>query len=1058
MNNIVAEDIDESYSYDCGDDYAMDTNDTVLIRIYDDEDEVYFYDGSQNSYVQFGQESEVSKGRAGGGGGGGNNNETTTYTKRCFDNNETYTAALYAYTDNNGYMTGVSAYSASYSGVYLNWYFDSSTGDFDDIDGAEDDYSNKQKDGTYTRMEVAQAAAIELIESLENIRVGLAQYDSSSSYGGAEILVDLGDVETQSETLTTAIAAIEAYGATPLAESLQDLGWYFSEAASSDLTLFDGESNEESCSAQTVFDYSINHKSDTISSSDTVIQYWCQQNFIVALTDGEPTYDNGISDKLQAYDKDEEDGTNVVQAMYDIDLRPDLSEDDGTEVINNVTTYIIGFADESATSSTLLSSMASAGGGGDFLSASNSSDLVEAFLSASQSIFAKTAAMSSISLNTTELTANSALYQANFNTAEWSGSLSAYELSDDGDVSETAAWDVADNLDALENEVSDDDDIYDRNIFTYNEDTQQGSVFNFANLSATQKSDLYAGIDLDDDGNSSSDEDDAKQLINYLYGDNSNEGSSDTTYRTRASRLGDIVNSTSIYVGTPELDWPDYSEDNKFGSSSESYSAFKTENEDRTPMVYVGSNDGMLHGFNAELTGNNAGEEQMAYIPAIIASNEDDAGLHYLADQSYAHRFYVDASPTVSDVYIDNDWRSVLIGGLRAGGKGVFALDITDPSDFTSSDDNAENLVLWEFSSKDDADFGYSYSETTVAMMANGKWAVIMGNGYNNSGTGTAQLFILFIEEGMDGTWSEGDYINIDTQVGDTTTPNGLATPTIVDSDGDSVADTIYAGDLQGNMWVFDVSDSSSAQWEVAYTSNAFPEPLFTALDSDGNAQAITTAPMITSYSSGSDLLVFFGTGKYLETTDLSTIDVMSYYSVLDGGEGGIDRGGLTSRTLITSSDDLRSITGEDLDWTASAGWYVDLTNQSSATADGTAEGERVISESTLSGDILFFNSVIPDSSSCSYGGESWFMSLDLETGLAASYAVFDANNDGVIDSDDIGYIGEKYDDGMVSSSSILGSTQYSVDSSGSLVEREVETEGSSLSGRLSWSELINEK
>lgn len=1059
MNNIVPDapyDADITY-YDCPDEYAMTTWNTVIIKTTDSD--VYFYDFMQGGYVQFGQATALSTSDASvsaevGITRKGDNDKEKEITERCFDSTQNYSAALYAINGTGNERTSTDYYNASYSGNYLNWYFDTSTGGF----------SEGKKEGTYLRMEVAKDAAVDLVDGLTDIRVGLAQYNGKE---GAEILVDIDGVDvvekskTQADLLQEEIADIDATGSTPLAESLQDLGWYFTEAYSGNLTLHEGLSNQKSYAASSIFDYSINHKSDVISADKQIVQQWCQQNFIVALTDGLPTSDEGISSKLQDYDKNQENGTNVVQAMFDTDLRPDLNEDDGTSVINNVITYIIGFADESATSSDLLSDMANAGGGGEFLTAANSADLVTAFKSASQSIFAKTAAMSAISLNTTELTANSALYQANFNTANWSGSLSAYELSDTGAAAEDATWDVADLLDALTEEASGESSIYARNIFTYNEDTNKGTQFVWNKLSDNQKNDLKSGPDADSDSNTA-DEDDAKSLLNYLYGDTANEGNGTTHYRTRSSRLGDIVNSTSVYVGTPELNWPDYSSDSKFGTSSKNYSAFKSANAARTPVVYVGANDGMLHGFNASLTGNSAGQEVVAYVPGMIASTSDKAGLHYLAEKEYAHRFYVDLTPSVSDVYINNAWRSVLVGGLRAGGQGLFALDITNPADFAASDAHAEQLVLWEFSSADDADFGYSYSEPTIAMMENGKWAVITGNGYNNSGTGTASLFILFIEEGADGTWSQEDYVKIDTQVGSTATPNGLATPTVIDSNGDSVADTIYAGDLQGNMWKFDVTDSSSAKWEIAKQGSS-AAPLFSAKDANDNAQPITSRPLVTRDDENGSLLVFFGAGQYLQADDLSDTSVMSYYAVRDTGSVGKARKDLAVRTLLTNESGLRAMSGGDVDWDSVSGWYFDLINQKTATSTAVAEGERVISESVVSGDILFFNSIIPDSSACAYGGDSWFMSVDLATGLAPSYAIFDADGDGVIENTpaseggDIGYIGEKYESGMLSNSTILDSTQYSVDSGGELVEREVEVGATGIAGRLSWSELMND-
>ena len=1053
MDAIVEQETDDGYDadtdyYDCESENTVDEDTTVYFSFSSTTPYISFSSGNQATAYEFGNDGDNSTSTSNNDRRGGDSS-SSDYTY-CFDDDTTYTAYL-----NSSSLSGT---SGTYSGNFLNWYFQYES---------DDAYSDGKKESSSTRIQVTQEVATDLVGDLSDIRVGLAKYNGQY---GAKVLVDIDDIDDNSSSLVSAIDGISASSVTPLGESLQDLAWYFTQGGNGKVTLHDGDTDEETCTASDAFYKDDNNRSSTITTSETVVQYWCQQNFVVAMTDGLPTYDQGFTDKIKNYadyedyddfaSTDDSDGydlyrLNVVKAMYESDFRPDLTEDDGTEVTNNVTTYMIGFSSTSATGSDLLSNMAVAGGGSEFLTADTSDELLAAFWEAADSIFAKTAAMSSLSFNTSEVSSDSALFMASFETSDWSGSLYAYELTDTDDE----AWEASELLDDLSTTTStgDFDDIYDRNIYTYN--GSQGVKFAFSNLSTAQKEDLYAGADIDGDS-ASNDSDDAETLINYIYGDDSNEGSDDDTYRTRSSRLGDIVNSTTVYVGSPELDWPDYSEDTKFGASGKNYSDFVSDNEDRTPTVYVGANDGMLHGFNAEVSGSDAGQEVLAYIPGIISSAEDEGGLHYLADQNYAHQFYVDLTPTVSDIYTNGAWRSVLIGGLRAGGKGLFALDVTDPSDFDDSS-KADDIVMWEFSSDDDADFGYSYSKPMIAMMQNGEWAVIVGNGYNNSGDGTAELFILFIDEGTDGSWSAGDYIKINTEVGSTDTPNGLSTPTVVDTDGDSVADRIYAGDLQGNMWVFDVSDEDEDDWDVAYTSSSSPAPLFTAENDDGVAQPITSAPTLTTNTSTSasspNLIVFFGAGKYLEETDISgNYDVMSYYAVLDSGTGSKARDDLLERIIYTSDDDLRTVSGDDLTWGTDDGWYFDLVDRNVGASDDsyTAYGERVVTDSTVSGDIIFFNTWIPDGSECSSGGESWYMSVDLSTGLASTTAVFDANGDGVIDDDDIGYVGEYYSDGLLSTSTISNDTQYTVDSNGDLVERDVETSSTSTEGRLSWEEL----
>ena len=991
--------------------------------------------------------------------------------KKCFDNDTNYTASLYAFTGssvrhpaNNG--------TASYTGHYLNWYFNSATGGF----------TGGQKDNTFTRMQVTHTVASSLVGDLDDIRVGLAKYNGSD---GAKVLVDIASVETQRSTLTTQINNITHSGNTPLVESLQDLGWYYRAGYTGNLTLHAGGvgGTEVVDSANDIF---TPHGSNTTTpgSGTTVIQNWCQQNFIVAMTDGQPTSDGDISSRLQNYST-AENGVDVVQAMYETDLRPDIDHDNGDEYTNKVETYLIGFGG-AVSGSTLLTNMATAGGT-SFYTASSSAGLIDVFNDVVQNIAAKTSAMSSVSFNANDLSTGTALYTATFDTS-WSSTFSSYSVSEAGVVSSTANWDAAEKLDTLFNpwvsagptniEVTGEDDISDRNIFTYNSDadTRSGVVFsyaNFANLSDAQKADLYKGSDADGDGNSTDDNDDAEALINYIYGDNDNNvGTSATNYRSRSSRLGDIVNSTSVYVEAPTLNWPDYSTNNKFGTSAKSYSEFKNVTAaNRTPMTYVGANDGMLHGFNAELTGADAGQEKLAYIPGIIASNADDAGMHYLASQNYAHQFYVDLTPIVSDVFIDKDgvaanrdWHSVLIGGLRAGGKGIFALDITDPSQFTSSAENAEDLVLWEFSSADDADFGYSYSRPTVAMMSNGKWAVITGNGYKSTDE-KASLFILFVEEGADGTWDTGDYIKIPTN---NQTSNGLSTPKVVDLNQDGVADYIYAGDLQGNMWAFDVTDTTdTANWKVSYGTSSDPKPLFTANNGSKN-QPITSAPKVVknTYTSGGspNLLVFFGTGQYLETNDVtSNLDVMSYYGVQDNGGGDKSRSDLTSRTLITkaataSTGRTRSLTGSN--WNGSSGWYFDLVDRATTTSTAIELGERVFTDSTIENEILYMYTNTPSGSVCSSGGTSWTLTIDFKTGQQASYNTLDVDGDGVVTagSDGDSSMGVENTTGLKVNEGgpvIIDNNIFGVSTAPEVERLATENGGSSDVGRFSWEEMI---
>jgi len=1045
MSNIVPDiPYDEEVDYYNCTSNELSNNRQIDIRIKSNGN-VYF---KTNQNYDFGQ---------------GSNLGTNDYNQKCFDDDTIYTARLLG--DSGG---SPSSYLASeYTGNYLNWYFSNSTHTASDNFGTNAD----RKPGTQTRMEIAKASAATMVDDLVGMRVGLATYNGSS---GAKIQKNIKSIETSTDitTLKNAINTITNGGSTPLGESLADLGRYFAQRAndvvSEQLTLHPDNiginKTEKNVDMSSFFSHAPSNSSPPTTD---VITNWSQESFIVAMTDGIPTSDTSVSSDLKNYFDGGDIVDDVTRAMYEIDLRPDLTEGSlGTPWKNNVITHMVGFADTQVTNNPLIRSAATEGGG-EYLTANNSAELVTAFRNVIDSIIDKVAAGSGITFNTSQLTAGSSIYAASFDSGEWSGSLKSYALSGTGEISSTASWDAATKLDNLA-------DYNTRNIFSFNDSTKQGIVFNKTNIDLAPS--LLADLQAGPEGNSGVD-----NLINYLKGDQvTNIGTESTNYRARASRLGDLVNSTVVYVGTPELNWPDYdsADSVSFGGNGtgQNYSDYK--NTSRAAMLYVGANDGMLHGFSAT-----DGEEKMAYIPSLVASSATEKGLHYLANTDYQHRFYVDSTPTVSDVYYNSEWHTVLISGLRSGGKGLFALDITDPTKFDATDaSNANTLSLWEFGSDDDADFGYSYSEPTVAKMANGEWAVIVGNGYNNTGDGNAKLFILYIDEGLDGTWSASDYEEIDTGVGADSSgiPNGLSTPRAVDLDGDSVVDRIYAGDLQGNMWAFDVSSSNTNQWKVAHKTGNTYKPLFTAKDANGKPQPITTAPIIadnTNTASGvPDILVFFGTGKYIEETDKTSTDLMSYYGVLDNGEGGQTRTNLTPRELYSTST-TRVISGTTITWSNSRGWYFDFEDQANSLATPTNIGERVTSNSLIVSNVLLFNTVIPtvvNSDLCVSNSESWIMAVDLNTGKAPNYTVFDINNDGVfddttaiydidedddVDSDDVtSHAGIKANTAMIAGDiAILGNTIYSNDVDGNLNEESVRIETTAKQGRLSWEELIRQ-
>ncbi|MBE9558734.1 MAG: hypothetical protein IMF08_17880, partial [Proteobacteria bacterium] len=256
-----------------------------------------------------------------------------------------------------------------------------------------------------------------------------------------------------------------------------------------------------------------------------------------------------------------------------------------------------------------------------------------------------------------------------------------------------------------------------------------------------------------------------------------------------------------------------------------------------------------------------------------------------------------------------------------------------------------------------------------------------------------ASLYIVDIEAGVDGSWIAGDYWKITTGVGDTADRNGLTTPAIADIDGNGTVDRVYAGDLRGNMWVFDLSNNSANSWKVAYSSGSTPTPLFTA----PAGQAITAKPVIarhpsvpdsTNFGNSPNLMVFFGTGQYLVENDKSTTGIQSYYGVWDEGSAGLTRANLIEQTFDTSFAG-KVLTRNPVNYAADHGWYFDLV----------ASGERSVTASIARADTVFFNSFVPVEDPCSIGGYGYKYAVDMETGGSPLAPTYDANNDGVINA-----------------------------------------------------------
>jgi type IV pilus assembly protein PilY1 len=597
---------------------------------------------------------------------------------------------------------------------------------------------------------------------------------------------------------------------------------------------------------------------------------------------------------------------------------------------------------------------------GGYFSAKNPTEFSDALAKTLAAINSAVSTASAAVANSTRLDGNTMVYQAKYNSGDWTGEFLGFKLNPTtGALITPEAWDAADKIPAHGA----------RNIFTWRTDTGSGADFEWADLSAAQKAEL---------GNSSA-------LLDYLRGDKTNEGTGATEYRIRNSKLGDVVNSTAAFVGTQ-----DFGYGNATGLSAAEQSSYKTRRasggyKGRAQTLYFGANDGMLHAIDAT-----SGDERFAYVPNALFAG---GNLAALADKDYTHRYYVDGSPKTADAPIRGNWRTVLVGSTGAGGRAYFAMDVEDATAFDKS------KVLWEFT---DPDLGVALGQASIVRTESGDWVALFGNGYN-SDNHTARLFVLNLETGA-------VLAELDTAVGTAANPNGLSTPMAVDSDLNGNADLVYAGDMYGNLWKFDLSGGTSGSWKIAYGG----KPLFEAKDSANKAQPITAKPQAGRFAARGkpEIMVYFGTGKFFEVGDQGAVsDPQTIYGVVDEcgtSSGGscasptpLQRGSLLEQSIYhevvdasftdgsnTYEHDIRLITDDPLA-PSDKGFFIDLVSPLNG-----LEGERLVNQPVLSEDRVQFITMTPDPDPCSAGGWSWFLELDPVTGGQTKFSPFDLNKD----------------------------------------------------------------
>ena len=965
----------------------------------------------------------------------------------------------------------------AYEGNYLNWYF--CTGPVGNCNSAATFPANAdRKLNSLTRLDIAQNSAKAIIDSLDTVRTGLSHYSSVSGEGG-ELTVPMAlNTAAQKNTVKTAIDGYTASGSTPLAETLSGIGAYFALVTSGtalDLTLHPGQSNQSTAAASDVFSGHGSMLRNGIAGTPTPtiaapVQYACQKNFAVLMTDGRPTNDRSLSTYLCDYmgiaggcganfSYGQKLGTNasgngtgtdagyhvngtnkqlhigdphfyetagsdylddVASALYEMDLRPDLTKT-GTQK-NNVTTYMIGFADLSSRQDALMQETAAAGGG-LFATASNSAELVAAFQQATDDILAKDGSAAAVAVANAHVTnTDNASYATSYNSGVWSGDLIAYPINTITGVPniQTPIWNTGCDFPLAYVEVGnaakgvlgcsaqvqlDLRTSANRKIFTTNDSacttncgipfrpTTAAGAVGVDKVSAVQQTLLNTPTKID-----------GASVIDYLRGERSGEVAQ--TYRLRKHLLGDMVNAEPLVVREPDRNYLDLN-----------YDTFKANNDNRARIIFQVSNDGMAHAFDS-LTG----AELWAYVPNMLISDAKDpnsATTSLLNTRSrksaFNHYFLLDGTPISGDIDFANsgitgvtttDWRTIIVGGMGKGGRGYYALDVT--TTIAATEATAASKALWEFprsitsvAQRNSAklNMGYSYGKPVIVKTVAKGWVVLIPSGYNNgtgtgtNGTGGDGLGHLYVVNAKTGDLI-ADLVTPACNASPATNPCGLANINayIENKDKDNTAELAYGGDLYGNLWRFDLRGATVASWSVSKMAT-----LRSGATNGSPVQPITTVPEVSKILIGgvSKYFVYVGTGLFLGKTDLpcppspatcpwvapnaqSTM-IQTMYGLLETRTAGALPDPLLP-TLVeqtfTTTGNVRNMSTNPVDYTTKNGWYINF-----------PVGERMVTDAGIASGTLVFTSSIPRTEPCIPGGSSWLYAIDYQTGGAITFS-----------------------------------------------------------------------
>jgi type IV pilus assembly protein PilY1 len=855
------------------------------------------------------------------------------------------------------------------------------------------------------RISVAQDVSTNLVSSNRSLRIGLATFNPPTSNnpgnGGfiARAISDLS-VDANYNALINSINGLGAVANTPLAETYYEVTRYMRGMAP--------------------------YYNSTPATYTSPIQYRCQKNYGVVITDGLPTYDRTFptndplgGSRLPNWDGNSaNDGDNltgdsegdtlylddIAKFAFDIDMRST-----GTDLAGknwnatdfpkqNMNTYTVGF-----TAANQMLSDAANYGQGKYYQATDSAGLNAALSSALSEITSKAGSGGSGVTSGTILGSGTSYFQTSYDPKDWRGTIKSYGFTASGAVNTgSALWTTDTSIVPAATAPT---------YQSWNNQSNTAVTLAFGNFSTAQQTTLNQGLPTGITGS---------DLVEWSKGTNK------TGLKVRSVLLGDIINSPLTLASPTDKTASDLSGDTTYST----YLATKAAN--MTASLVVNANDGFVSVIN---TGN--GTRRYAYMPSSVLPS-----LRYIADTTYingvSHKFLVDGQVGVFDAQLNSAWKTLALGGTGAGGKTFYALQLFDAS--------AGNVTraLWEISAPTTAntanafnDLGYAYARPEVARLADGRWAAFIANGYG-SNSGVAALYVVDVRDG-----SLIRKIVIDS----TETNNGLSSVKLK-VNSQNVVQAAYGGDLKGRLWKFDLSGTSTDTWGVAFSG----KPLFTT--AGGATQPITAQPLLADNSLGGKV-VFFGTGKFNETADKTNKDLQAFYAVwdADGGSGQITTASLQAQAVTGvfsgSSGQFITTSQNEVTYPAEKGWYLPLVYS------GLLTGERVINQASIVlGRIVFTTANVDTTDPCASFGTGKLVELDAFSGKMLNYAVLDTNNDGVIDSTDTVSSGVIFTGGIPTLNAVVnGATRKIVNDSSGGITTLVEKSGGG-SRRIMWRQI----